>query len=139
VIRETPYWRTVVNRNQNLLGKTMIVLSRHEEPVTRLRVEEWSDLRTEVVWLTERLLALFSPDHFNYAFLQNVDRHVHLHVMPRYSRPRRFAGVEFTDADYPDHYRPGVENRVSAEVIDALATALTEESGDRRSASGFTR
>jgi diadenosine tetraphosphate (Ap4A) HIT family hydrolase len=127
VIRETLHWRTVVNRNQSLLGKTMIVLRRHEEPVTGLRVEEWSDLRTEVVWLTERLLALFSPDHFNYAFLQNVDRHVHLHVVPRYSRPRRFAGVEFTDPDYPHHYRPGIENRVSPDVIAAIGAALTEE------------
>jgi diadenosine tetraphosphate (Ap4A) HIT family hydrolase len=126
VIRQTAHWWTVVNRNQNLLGKTMICLRRHEELVTGLRVEEWSDLRTEVVWLTERLRALFSPDHFNYAFLQNVDRHVHLHVMPRYSRPSRFAGVEFTDPDYADHYRPGVENTVSPAVIAAIGAALTE-------------
>jgi diadenosine tetraphosphate (Ap4A) HIT family hydrolase len=34
---------------------------------------------------TERLRRAFAPDHFNYAFLQNQDRHVHQHVIPRYA------------------------------------------------------
>jgi diadenosine tetraphosphate (Ap4A) HIT family hydrolase len=124
VIRETAYWRTVLNRNQNLLGKTMIVLRRHEEPVTALSPDEWAGLRGEVVWVTERLCSLFSPDHFNYAFLQNADRHVHLHVVPRYQEVRRFAGLEFNDPNYPGHYPPGIEKRVSPDVIAAMASAF---------------
>lgn len=53
---------------------------------------------------TEVLVAAFQPDHFNYAFLQNQDHHVHLHVIPRYATSRTFAGLVFTDPDYPDHY-----------------------------------
>jgi diadenosine tetraphosphate (Ap4A) HIT family hydrolase len=126
VIRQTVHWRTAINRNQNLLGKTMIVLRRHEEAVTALSPQEWADLQDEVVWVTERLRGLFSPDHFNYAFLQNADRHTHLHVVPRYEQPRRFAGLEFNDPDYPDHYRPGIEHRVSRDVIAAMAAAFAE-------------
>lgn len=43
VIRETAYWRTAINRNQNLLGKTMICLRRHEELVSMLSAEECFD------------------------------------------------------------------------------------------------
>lgn len=53
---------------------------------------------------TAALRSLFAPDHFNYAFLQNQDRHVHLHVIPRYAAERSFAGEVFTDPDYPAHY-----------------------------------
>jgi hypothetical protein len=47
---------------------------------------EWLELHTQVQ-PTEQLSSAFAPDHFNYAFLQNHDRHVHLHVIPRYAAP----------------------------------------------------
>lgn len=50
------------------------------------------------------LKSAFASDHFNYAFLQNQDRHVHLHVIPRYAALRTFDGEVFTDVDYPSHY-----------------------------------
>jgi diadenosine tetraphosphate (Ap4A) HIT family hydrolase len=73
------------------------------------------------------LSAAFSPDHFNYAFLQNQDRHVHLHVIPRYARGRRIGDVDFADPDHPGHYRPGVKQRVAPDVIEAIAAALARE------------
>ena len=99
VIRRSAHWRTAVNRNQNLVGKLLIALLRHEESVTGLTAMEWRDLQDEVTWATERLQAAFAPDHFNYAFLQNQDRHVHLHVIPRYAGSRSLGGVEFGDPD----------------------------------------
>jgi diadenosine tetraphosphate (Ap4A) HIT family hydrolase len=76
---------------------------------------------------TERLQRAFAPDHFNYAFLQNLDknRHVHLHVIPRYATARTMAGVRFEDPDYPRHYSvPGPDRRVSPAVLDVLAHLL---------------
>lgn len=126
VIRETELWRTAINMNQNLLGKLIVALRRHEESVAALSGEEWNELRGEVRWTTERLRRAFAPDHFNYAFLQNQDRHVHLHVIPRYAAARRLAGLEFGDPDYPSHYRvPGPQAIVGADVIAAIETALT--------------
>jgi diadenosine tetraphosphate (Ap4A) HIT family hydrolase len=75
-------------------------------------------------WARQRLREVFAPDHFNYAFLQNRDRHVHLHVIPRYAASRIVAGVEFADRDWPDHYRPGVEYIAPPTVIDAVAASL---------------
>ncbi len=127
VLRESTSWRIAVNRNQDLLGKSIVVLRRHEEAVVRLTREEWSDLRTEIGWITERLQGAFEPDHFNYAFLQNVDRHVHLHVIPRYFEMRTIAGRQFDDADFPDSYRrpPSTSEIASADVIAAVEAALT--------------
>jgi diadenosine tetraphosphate (Ap4A) HIT family hydrolase len=76
VIRESEFWLTVVNRNQNLLGKTFIALCRHEEDIVALTPGEWAELQEEVQWVTERVRKAFAPDHFNYAFLMNLDRHV---------------------------------------------------------------
>jgi len=124
VIRETRYWRIVVNRNQNLLGKLVIALHRHEEQVVWLSDEEWDALQGEIAWATEHLRAAFAPDHFNYAFLQNQDRHVHLHVIPRYASPRRIASTDFDDPEYPSHYGVGVDRRVGSDVIASITAAI---------------
>jgi diadenosine tetraphosphate (Ap4A) HIT family hydrolase len=124
VIRRTAHWRIAINRNQNLLGKLLIALLRHEESTAALTEAEWAELREELRWATRRLAEVFAPDHFNYAFLQNQERHVHLHVIPRYAASRSVAGVEFADPDWPDHYRPGVEYIAPPNVIDALAISL---------------
>ena len=125
-LRQVRFWRTAINRNQNLLGKLIIVLTRHEEAVASLSVEEWGELRTEIHWATGRLRAAFAPDHFNYAFLQNQDRHVHLHVIPRYASARRVAGVDLDDPDYPGHYGvPGSERIASEATLAAIADALS--------------
>jgi diadenosine tetraphosphate (Ap4A) HIT family hydrolase len=127
VVRESTRWVTVINRNQDLLGKTFIALRRHEENVTALTSEEWSELQDEVAWITKRVAQAFQPDHFNYAFLMNQDPHVHLHVIPRYIGVRELAGSQFTDPDYPDAYRASVSGAglASADVIAALEVALS--------------
>ncbi len=104
VLAESDYWRLVLNRNQNFLGKCFLTLNRHLEAVSQLSPLEWMDLHRQLILVTQVLTVAFQPDHFNYAFLQNQDRHVHLHLIPRYAGPRTFAGIVFEDPDYPAHY-----------------------------------
>jgi diadenosine tetraphosphate (Ap4A) HIT family hydrolase len=128
VLHETRFWRTALNVNQQLLGQSIIVLRRHEESVAALTPDEWMDLRSELIHTTTALDKAFQPDHYNYAFLQNQDRHVHLHVFPRYAKTRRIGAEEFTDPDYPDHYRvPSPSRTVGAEVMALTEAALGSE------------
>jgi hypothetical protein len=39
-------------------------------------------------------------------------------------RARTFAGREFADPDWPDHYRPGVEYLAPEDVIAAIAEVM---------------
>lgn len=127
ILDSTPSWLVALNVNQNLLGKIIIVLARHEESVTALTPAEWVELQGMIIKTSDRLRAAFAPDHFNYAFLQNQDRHVHLHVIPRYAEPRHFAGVKFDDPDYPDHYAvPAPNRRLDPQQMTELAKRLTE-------------
>lgn len=87
VLAQGERWLVVLNRNQNLLGKCLLVLRRHIEAVRELTPEEWMELHEQLSRTTEALSLTFRPDHFNYAFLQNQDRHVHMHVIPRGPAP----------------------------------------------------
>ena len=127
VIAGSAYWQLVLNRNQSLLGKCFLALRRHLEVVPQLSLAEWADLHVQLVQATKVLTLAFQPDHFNYAFLQNQDRHIHLHVIPRYGGPRVFAGVIFDDPDYPSHYGvPTPSRHLSQEQFTALAERLRQ-------------
>jgi diadenosine tetraphosphate (Ap4A) HIT family hydrolase len=125
IIERGSLWTVAFNRNQNLLGKVMLVLNRPLEQVILLREDEWADLHRQVRRVTLALTAAFQPDHFNYAFLQNQDRQVHLHVIPRYAVSRTFAGETFEDPDYPDHYHiPASPHMLSNEQLIALVETI---------------
>lgn len=113
-----PLWRVLVNRNQNVLGKCFIALRRHDEDVCNLTDEEVRDLWETMRAVKGVLVARFQPDHFNYAFLMNQDRHVHLHVIPQYRSPRSFAGVQFEDGDAVNQRR--VPDPVYLEIVSAV-------------------
>jgi diadenosine tetraphosphate (Ap4A) HIT family hydrolase len=125
VLDESAHWRLVLNRNQNLIGKCFLVLRRHLEHVPELSPEEWAALHQQLARATQMLNGAMRPDHFNYAFLQNVDRHIHMHIIPRYDEPRTFAGAVFADPDYPAHYSvPAPERRLDPGQHAALAEHL---------------
>ena len=72
-------------------------------------------------WAPARALtALFEPDQVNFAFLMNVDAHVHLHVIPRYATHRHWHGLDLEDPHWGDAF--GSEQRVLDEsALSALA------------------
>src|SRR5712692_2059956 len=61
VLDECVHWQVRLNLNQNLLGKLIIVLRRHEEHVVALTADEWTALHKQVRLMTARLRAAFAP------------------------------------------------------------------------------
>jgi len=125
VVAEGEYWRLVLNINQNFVGKCMWVLRRHIEPVPDLSADEWAELHLLIGRTRDMLHGAFQPDHYNFAFMQNLDKHVHLHVVPRYAATRTFEGLTFSDPDWPGHYTAlNPSRRLAPEAMTALAEHL---------------
>jgi len=125
VVERGEFWTLAINRNQNLLGKSILVLNRHCERVSELTAEGWAGLHPCITRTTVALDNLFAPDQYNLAFLMNLDSHVHLHVVPRYASPREWRGETYTDAHHGSLL--GEEERlVSEEALNALAGAMRE-------------
>jgi diadenosine tetraphosphate (Ap4A) HIT family hydrolase len=110
LVEADPTWTIAVNMNQNLLGKAMVLLNRRCQSVTELTVAEWTDLHAQLRRLRVALDILFEPDQYNYAFLMNRDRQVHLHIVPRYETVRQWLGQQFEDPHWGDVF--GAEQRV---------------------------
>ncbi len=119
------HWRLILNHNQDKLGKLMFALRRHEEDVSALRDEEVFDLWQGIRTAKAAIARLFAPERWNYSFLMNQDKHVHLHAIPRYEGPRSFEGTRFEDIDEQRDVRLPAE-QVRA-LREAIRTALQEQ------------
>ncbi|HJZ50162.1 MAG TPA: HIT family protein [Roseiflexaceae bacterium] len=115
------HWHVVVNHSQNYLGKVMLVLRRHATDVAALTLPEQAEFWSLLRDAKTALLGAFQPDHFNYAFLMNLDAHVHMHIIPRYAQPQTFAGITFTDGRLGEHYE--LSSRIVPVTV-RLAVAL---------------
>lgn len=123
VVARGALWTLALNRNQNLLGKAMLVLNDHHESVADLSASEWAALHPEIARATAVLDGLFAPDQYNVAFLMNLDRHVHLHIVPRYEAPREWGGATFPDQHFGGLF--GTEQRpLPAAALDVMAAEL---------------
>ena len=126
LIAQSPRWAIVLNRNQDLLGRCYLVLRRPETDVAALTGEELAELWGVLRKVKEILTNLWEPDHFNYAFLMNLDPQVHFHVIPRYRTRREFAGGTFVDPGFGDHYNVGPARTLEAAGYDAILAALRD-------------
>jgi diadenosine tetraphosphate (Ap4A) HIT family hydrolase len=125
VVEDRGSWSLAVNVNQDLLGKTMLVLNRPCTAVIEVQPGEWADLHDELRRLVPALAGLFQPDQFNFAFLMNQAAQVHLHVIPRYSGPRAWAGLTFSDAHWGSSFG-SEQRRLPDELLQRLAAELRE-------------
>jgi len=125
VVERGEIWTLAINRNQNLLGKSMLVLNHHREHVSELTPEEWAALHPYVTRVTAALDGLFAPDRYNLAFLMNLDVHVHLHVVPQNASPREWRGETYVDTHFGSLF--GTEQRlVPEETLNALTDTVSE-------------
>ncbi len=124
LLAEGRHWRLILNREQDLLGASFLALRRHVESPTKLRPDEWSELLGSIQEARDLLARAFHPDHFNFAFLGNVERHLHLHVLPRYASGRVVIGLTFTDPGYPGHYALVDTGQLADDQLERLATEI---------------
>lgn len=106
-IAEYNHWDVYLHQNQFYLGWSYIWAKREDAvDFMELTNEERDELFMIGRSLKEILTQLFKPDLMNYASLGNRARHLHLHVIPRYSSARTFDGKKFFDERWGKNYSP---------------------------------
>lgn len=124
LIAQSPSWSVCLNRNQDLIGRCYVLLRRPETDVTAITDTELSELWGVVRVARKALDGLFEPDHYNFAFLMNVDPQVHFHIIPRYKTRREFAGGTFVDGNFGGHYTTSPDKKLDDASYGAILAAL---------------
>lgn len=95
------HWVAQVRPKQVTLGASVLIARRHAEGLAGLSPAEGAAFADAVTNLERRLREAFAFDKVNYLLLMMVDRHLHFHVIPRYSSTRAFAGIQWPDPAWP--------------------------------------
>lgn len=111
-IFETYFWRVVLAKNQTYLGYCIVTLKRRDcGDIADLTKEELLDFHSLTKKLEMALRESFGATMFNWSCLMNLayqntppNPHVHWHCRPRYEHGASFAGQDFPDKFFGQHY-----------------------------------
>jgi diadenosine tetraphosphate (Ap4A) HIT family hydrolase len=124
LLRELEHWVILLRPAQVTLGSLVLAAKSEATAYGALPRAAFAE-QADAVALVERALAEFTCyERINYLMLMMVDPNVHFHVIPRYSEPRSWNGVEFPDAGWPGPPQLGGAIQLSEAQIDALAGEL---------------
>jgi len=129
LVREFDHWVVLLRPAQVTLGSLVLAAKSDATAYGALPREAFAE-QTDVVAAIERSLAAFtSYERINYLMLMMVDPNVHFHVIPRYSEPRRWNGVEFPDAGWPGPPQLGAAIPLAPDQVAAMAAELISNFG----------
>jgi len=110
MIKKYNLWTAEISDSPTPIGWIYIILKRHIEYFDELTNQELIELKKIIKELRQMLIKSFNPDWFNVMQLGNGGRHLHIHLVPRFAKPVKFAGKTFRDPDYGgmivDRYEP---------------------------------
>ncbi len=101
LVREFEHWLVLVRPAQVTLGSLVLAAKSDATAYRRLPREAFAEQADAVAAIENGLAAFCQYERINYLMLMMVDPHVHFHVIPRYSEPRRWNGLELPDQGWP--------------------------------------
>ena len=95
------HWLVLLRPAQPTLGSLVLVCTDSARRFGEIGAEAAAELQLATDRIERALGDAFRNDKINYLMLMMVDPDVHFHVLPRYEKPREFAGATFEDAAWP--------------------------------------
>ena len=116
LIKEYKHWKLLIRKRNTTLGNCVVITKRHLERFSEISPEEMGEFAEVLKDVEGALKRSFNYDKINYLMLMMKDAHTHFHILPRYAEKREFAGLEWTDEDWPKSTHRMQED-VSGEVL----------------------
>jgi diadenosine tetraphosphate (Ap4A) HIT family hydrolase len=125
LLREFEHWLVLLRLAQVTLGALVLAAKSDATAYGDLRREAFAEQADVVAAVDTALSAFCQYERINYLMLMMVDPNVHFHVIPRYSAPRQWNGIEFPDAGWPGPPQLGKMVALTSERIAELAQQVS--------------
>ena len=100
-IKEYEFWVVMIRPKQVTLGSLIIAYKDDVENLSEIELKGYEELKIIITYIENCLKKMFNYDVINYLTLMMIDKNVHTHVIPRYSRPVLYKSKQFADKDWP--------------------------------------
>jgi diadenosine tetraphosphate (Ap4A) HIT family hydrolase len=124
LIREYDHWCVLLRPLQPTLGSLVLVCKQEETAFSQISQSAFNELKSVTGDIETSLAAFRSFEKMNYLMLMMVDPDVHFHVLPRYSSPQTFEGVEFPDKGWPAAPELGANINLDKDLMSALLSQI---------------
>jgi diadenosine tetraphosphate (Ap4A) HIT family hydrolase len=124
LIRELDHWLILLRPAQVTLGSLVLAAKSEATAYSELPREAFAEQADAVALIEHALAAFVEYERINYLMLMMVDLNVHFHIIPRYSTPRTWNGVEFADSGWPGAPQLGSAVQLTAEQIARLTAEI---------------
>jgi diadenosine tetraphosphate (Ap4A) HIT family hydrolase len=125
LLHELDHWVILLRPAQVTLGSLVLAAKSDAVAYGELPRQAFAEQFDAVARIERALAAFCSYERINYLMLMMVDPNVHFHVIPRYSQPRTWNGVEFADSGWPGPPQLGSSVQLSGEQTGALVRELS--------------
>ncbi|VVB79479.1 Uncharacterised protein [uncultured archaeon] len=117
-ITEGKFWEVNVHWDQTVPGRVCFWYKKDDKKdlleLSKEAILEFYELGKAVKKSLEKS---FNPDLFNYYSLSNATKHLHIHLIPRYSRERKLFGLTFKDSNFGKGYERDHNFIVPEEIL----------------------
>jgi diadenosine tetraphosphate (Ap4A) HIT family hydrolase len=103
LLKEYDKWVVLLRPKQITAGCMILACKEDATSMPEVSAEAYGELPKVTGELENTLKKTFDFEKINYILLMMVDKHVHFHVIPRYSEHKHVVGVTFTDPGFPKH------------------------------------
>jgi len=124
LVKEYDHWVVLVRPAQVTLGSLVLAAKSEARAYGDLPAAAFAEQGDVIVAIERALTAFTSYERINYLMLMMVDPNVHFHVIPRYSEPRSWHGIEFADGGWPGVPQLGAAIPLADEHIQAMVSEI---------------
>lgn len=129
LLKEFEHWLVLLRPAQVTLGSLVLAAKSEVTAFADLPSEAFAELAIAIRAIEGALVRVIRYERLNYLMLMMVDPNVHFHVIPRYSKPRTWSGVEFSDAGWPGPPRLDAAVKLDMQQLRSLTTEVASHFG----------
>lgn len=101
LIKEYKNWIILLRPEQVTIGSLVLIEKSFKKKYSEITLKSHQELGFVIKDIENTLKKLFGYNKINYLMLMMIDKEVHYHVIPRYSKDIFFEGVRFFDKGWP--------------------------------------
>lgn len=127
LIKEYTHWMLLLRKNHVKVGSCVAILKRDAFPLSEVRPEEMAEYALIAQEIETALKKTFNPHLVQHLMLMFVDKHIHFHILPRYTEPVDFGGVIWEDDNAADpliQRREDLSQNILNQIKETLASHL---------------
>jgi diadenosine tetraphosphate (Ap4A) HIT family hydrolase len=127
LLTEFEHWLVLLRPAQVTLGSLVLASKSDATAYSQLPDGAFTEQADAVRAIEVVLAQVCRFERINYLMLMMVDPNVHFHVIPRYSGPRSWNGIEFPDEGWPGQPQLGSAMEPSEQQLTALVSWISSK------------